>query len=220
MLLEESISEKYFSDLNQFIETEYLTKQIFPPKKDIFKALEILNPKDVRVVIIGQDPYHNSNQAHGLSFSVNKGITQPPSLKNIFKELKSDLNTDIPKHGCLDHWAKQGILLLNTVLTVEAHKPNSHKNIGWETFTDSIISNLNNKFPDIIFVLWGKYAQKKEDLISSKHTIIKSAHPSPFSANKGFFGSKPFSKINKYLRKYNKPPIDWDINDKIQDDLF
>lgn len=208
-------SKPYLINLNEFLENRKTEGAvIFPKKEDIFRALELTDFEDVKVVILGQDPYHGINQAHGLSFSVNEGIKLPPSLKNIYKELNSDLGYDIPSTGFLEPWAKQGVLMLNAVLTVEQANPNSHANKGWEEFTDTIIKTISNNKENIVFILWGAYAQKKAELIDeSKHLIIKSAHPSPFSARNGFFGSKPFSTTNQYLEEQNKKPIDWQIKD-------
>jgi uracil-DNA glycosylase len=208
-------SKPYLIDLDKFLETRKAEGAvIFPKKDDIFRSLELTDFEDVKVVILGQDPYHGPNQAHGLSFSVNEGIKLPPSLKNIYKELNTDLGYDIPTTGFLEPWAKQGVLMLNAVLTVEQANPNSHANKGWEEFTDTIIKTLSNNKENVVFILWGAYAQKKAELIDeSKHFIIKSAHPSPFSARNGFFDSKPFSTTNKYLEEKNKKPIDWQIQD-------
>ena len=182
-----------------------------------FAALNTTSLENVKVVILGQDPYHNYNQANGLSFSVKNGVTIPPSLKNIFKELQSDLGYKIPTSGNLELWAKQGVLLLNATLTVRAHKPGSHQKIGWETFTDKIISLISEKYEHIVFILWGNFAQQKVKLIDEKkHFIIKSVHPSPFSARNGFFGSKPFSKCNEYLTSVKKENIDWNLADDCQ----
>ena len=182
-----------------------------------FAALNTTSLENVKVVILGQDPYHNYNQANGLSFSVKNGVTIPPSLKNIFKELQSDLGYKIPTSGDLELWAKQGVLLLNATLTVRAHKPGSHQKIGWETFTDKIISLISEKYEHIVFILWGNFAQQKVKLIDEKkHFIIKSVHPSPFSARNGFFGSKPFSKCNEYLTSVKKENIDWNLADDCQ----
>jgi uracil-DNA glycosylase len=180
----------------------------------MFSALRLTPYENVNVLLLGQDPYHDDNQAHGLCFSVRPGIKPPPSLINIFKELRDDIGFRIPNNGYLVPWAKQGILLLNAVLTVRAHSPNSHKNHGWETFTDAIIRAVSAKESPVVFVLWGGYAQKKRNLIDiSRHTIIQSVHPSPLSARNGFFGSKPFSAINKALREANKPEINWQLPD-------
>jgi len=208
-ILEPIKCSEYFQNLWKTVKLEYASAKCFPPKNQIFRALELTPFEDVKVVIIGQDPYHNDGQANGLCFSVSENVTAPPSLKNIFIELKNDLGTErISKE--LDDWAKQGVLLLNATLTVRAHSPNSHKDLGWEKFTDFIIKEISAKKENVVFVLWGAFAQKKEELIdSSKHCIIKSAHPSPFSVHRGFFGSKPFSKINNYLTSKSEKPISW-----------
>lgn len=199
----------YYKNLWQKVEDQYNSEQCFPPKDQIFRALELTDFDDVKVVIIGQDPYHNVGQANGLCFSVTEGIKAPPSLKNIFKELESDLGILRTKTE-LDDWGRQGILLLNTTLSVKAHEPNSHKDIGWETLTDFIIQQISEHKENVVFVLWGAFAQKKTELIdSSKHFILKSPHPSPFSARKGFFGSQPFSQINDYLKVKGKSTINW-----------
>ena len=188
----------------------YKTKTIFPNKENIFNALKYTDYDNVKVVIVGQDPYHGIGEAHGLSFSVQKGVKIPPSLQNIYKELYSDLNILPKAHGDLTEWAKQGVLLLNAILTVEKDIPSSHKNIGWELFTDYIIKKLNNKSEPIVFILWGNFARSKKRFITNSiHYIIESPHPSPFSAYHGFFGSKPFSKTNDFLVKNKKEPIDW-----------
>ncbi|MDG4657692.1 uracil-DNA glycosylase [Ectobacillus antri] len=209
-LLEEEFQKTYYKELREFLKEEYATQTIYPPAQDIFNALHYTSYSDTLVVILGQDPYHGPNQAQGLSFSVNEGIKQPPSLKNIFKELHSDIGCPIPNHGSLVKWTKQGVLLLNTVLTVRQGEPNSHKGKGWEVFTDRIIELLNEREKPVVFVLWGKHAQAKIPLIT-RHPIIESAHPSPFAANKGFFGSKPFSRINEHLVRIGEKPIDWCI---------
>lgn len=213
--LKDEFSKPYLIELDSFLEKRLADNAIiFPKKEDIFRSLELTDFNNVKIVILGQDPYHGDNQAHGLSFSVQNGIKTPPSLKNIYKELQSDLGYSIPTTGFLEPWAKQGVLMLNAVLTVEKASPNSHAKKGWETFTDTIISTLSNKHKNIVFILWGAYAQKKESIIDeSKHLIIKSAHPSPFSARNGFFESKPFSKSNIYLNKHNKKEINWEIED-------
>lgn len=199
----------YFQDLWENVKARYATEKCFPPKKQIFRALELTPFDDVKVVIIGQDPYHNDFQANGLCFSVSENVTAPPSLKNIFTELKDDLGIERTKKE-LDDWAKQGVLLLNATLTVKAHEPNSHKDLGWERFTNFIIAEISERKENVVFVLWGAFAQKKEELIdSSQHFIIKSAHPSPFSVYRGFYGSKPFSAINDYLKSKNLKPISW-----------
>lgn len=211
-LLKDEFSKDYYLSLREFLKNEYTTKIIYPDKYDIFNALDYTSYKDVKVVILGQDPYHGPNQAHGLSFSVSPGVKIPPSLLNIYKELNSDLGCYIPNNGYLKKWADQGVLLLNTSLTVRAGEANSHKNKGWEIFTDKIISLINEKTDPVVFLLWGNNAINKKKLITNKqHLILSSAHPSPLSASRGFFGSKPFSKINKFLISVNKAPIDWQI---------
>lgn len=211
-LLEDEFSKDYYQTLRQFLIEEYKTKKIYPDKYDIFNALHFTPYKDIKVVILGQDPYHGPGQAHGLSFSVNPGVKTPPSLLNIYKELNSDLGCYIPNNGYLKKWADQGVLLLNTSLTVRAGEANSHKNIGWQVFTDKIISLVNEKDDPVVFLLWGNNAIKKKELITNKrHLILTSVHPSPLSASRGFFGSKPFSKINNFLISVNKDPIDWQI---------
>lgn len=210
--LEEEFQKPYYLQLRQFLIEEYKTKTIYPEKNDIFNALHYTPYRETKVVILGQDPYHGPGQAHGLSFSVKPGINPPPSLQNIFKELREDMGCFMPNNGYLLKWAQQGVLMLNTVLTVRAGQANSHKGMGWEIFTDRVISILNEREKPIVFILWGKNAQEKKDLInSSKHYIIESAHPSPFAANKGFFGSKPFSRINKFLSEQGDKEIDWQI---------
>lgn len=213
-VLAEEFEKPYFSKLQNFLLAERQSYTIYPPEEQIFSAFELTPYENVNVFLLGQDPYHDQNQAHGLCFSVQPGIKPPPSLINIFKELKDDVGFEIPNHGYLVSWAKQGILMLNAVLTVRAHTPNSHKNQGWETFTDAVISKVNQKEDPVVFVLWGGYAQKKLKLIdTTRHTVIQSAHPSPLSARNGFFGSKPFSAINSALRSFGKPEIDWQIPD-------
>lgn len=211
-LLEDEFKKDYYLNLRKFLINEYKTKTIYPDMYDIFNALHYTQYKNVKVVILGQDPYHGPNQAHGLSFSVKPGIPAPPSLMNIYKELNSDLGCYLPNNGYLKKWSDQGVMLLNTVLTVRAGEANSHKSIGWEYFTDKIISLLNYREDPIVFILWGSNAQSKLSIINnSKHYIIKSPHPSPLSAHRGFFGSKPFSKTNKFLISIGKEPIDWQI---------
>lgn len=211
-LLENEMQKDYYQRLRKFLIQEYKTKTIYPDMHDIFNALHLTAYKDVKVVILGQDPYHGPNQAHGLSFSVKPGVKIPPSLMNIYKELHDDLGCYIPNHGNLTKWAKQGVLLLNTSLTVRAGEPNSHSNIGWEIFTDHIIKLLNERKDPIVFILWGNNAIKKKELITNPwHYIITSPHPSPYSANRGFFGSRPFSKTNEFLKSIGKEPIDWQI---------
>ncbi|MFP3597361.1 uracil-DNA glycosylase [Chryseobacterium sp. SIMBA_029] len=202
-------STEYFTSLWEKVKHEYTATKVFPPKNQIFRALEITPFDDIEVVIIGQDPYHNDFQANGLCFSVSEQVTAPPSLKNIFIELKDDVGV-VRTSKELDDWGKQGVLLLNATLTVRAHTPNSHKDLGWETFTNFIIKEISDKKENVVFVLWGAFAQKKAEFIDpAKHFIIKSAHPSPFSVYRGFFGSKPFSKINEYLISKGKKPISW-----------
>ena len=208
----DEFSMPYYLKLREILAKEYQRKTIYPDMHDIFNALHYTAYGDVKVVILGQDPYHGPNQAHGLSFSVKHGINQPPSLQNIFKELNEDLGLYIPNNGNLTKWAKQGVLLLNTVLTVRTNEPNSHKGIGWEKFTDTVISTLNQREKPVVFILWGKHAQEKIKLITSnRHYIIESPHPSPFSAHRGFFGSKPFSTANRYLKEIGRDQIDWQI---------
>jgi uracil-DNA glycosylase len=205
-----------FKKFYHIVEEEYQNNTIFPPKDYIFNALKLTPYKDVKVVIVGQDPYHGVGEAHGLSFSVQKGIKVPPSLQNIYKELESDLGITPPNNGDLTAWAKQGVLLLNAVLTVEKDKPASHRKLGWERLTDYIIKTLNNKNEPVVFILWGNFAKEKASLITNpKHLVLTSPHPSPFSARYGFFGSKPFSKTNDFLIQNNIKPINWDL--KIRD---
>ena len=210
MLLEE-FNKDYMQELKSFLLARYLAgKTIYPKKSQIFNALNTTSFESVKVVLLGQDPYHGPFQAHGLSFSVNKGIALPPSLKNIFQELKDDLGIENSQHGDLSTWAKQGVFLLNSTLTVERGKPGSHQNRGWERFTDVIIQKLNDEKNHLVFLLWGSYAARKGQFIDrSKHLVIATPHPSPFSAHRGFFGSRPFSKINSYLEQHHQKPIDW-----------
>jgi uracil-DNA glycosylase len=204
----------YWKPLQQFVRDERKKYTVFPPDKDVFAALHLTPYEKVSVLILGQDPYHDNGQAHGLCFSVQPGIAIPPSLLNIYKELRDDLGCTVPNNGCLTSWAEQGVLLLNAVLTVRAHQANSHQGKGWENFTDAIIRAVNDKPDRVVFVLWGAYARKKAPLIdTTRHVIIQSAHPSPLSASNGFFGSRPFSKINAALREAGKPEIDWQILD-------
>lgn len=210
--LNQELKKPYYLELRKFLVDEYKTRQIFPDMYDIFNALHYTNYHDTKVVILGQDPYHGDGQAHGLSFSVKPGVKAPPSLVNIFKELKEDLGCEIPNNGCLKPWTQQGVLLLNTVLTVRAHQANSHRNMGWEKFTDRIIEILNEREKPIAFVLWGAPARKKKKMITNpKHFIVESAHPSPLSAFNGFFGSRPFSKVNAFLENVGEKPINWQI---------
>ena len=212
VLAEDFSSENYLA-LREFLKTEYSTKTIYPPMYDIFNALKLTPPEKVKAVILGQDPYHNEGQAMGLSFSVPDGIKLPPSLVNIYKEMNSDLGIPPINRGNLTKWANEGVLLLNTVLTVRAGFANSHAKKGWEVLTDSIIKKLSDSYSGIAFILWGGNARSKKPLIDvSKHFIVESAHPSPLSAYNGFFGSKPFSKVNNYLLSINKQPIDWNLD--------
>lgn len=211
-LLDTELQKEYYQNLSSFIINEYNTKTVFPPFDTIYRAFDLIEPEDVKVVIIGQDPYHGRDQANGLAFSVHRGCKIPPSLRNIYKELQDDIGCEIPDHGNLENWAREGVLLINSVLTVLESQANSHKEKGWEIFTDHVISTLSKNYTHIVFVLWGKPSQKKSVLIdASKHLIIKSAHPSPLSAFRGFFGSKPFSQSNEYLKQYCRGSIDWCI---------
>ena len=210
--LKQEFNKDYFKELLSFVKKEYHEKTIYPKQNEVFNAFRYTDFDNVKVVILGQDPYHGPNQAEGLSFSVSNEVLKPPPLQNIFKELESDLKIPFPEHNSLKPWAKQGVLLLNAVLTVEEHKPTSHKDKGWEQFTDAVIQILNKKEEPIVFILWGSYARSKKTFITNpKHLIIESAHPSPFSARNGFFGSKPFSRTNDFLRKNHRKEIDWRI---------
>ncbi len=207
--------KEYYKKIESFLDEEYQLKTIYPQRNDILNCFEYTPLDKIKVVILGQDPYHQPNQAHGLSFSVKYGVKVPPSLNNIYKELYNDLGYTAISHGNLESWAKQGVLLLNNVLTVEYNKPNSHKDIGWESFTDEVFRVLNNQDQPIVFILWGKHAAKKKVLLNNpKHLIIQGCHPSPLSAYHGFFGSKPFSKTNEYLVNNNVEPINWQIEDE------
>jgi uracil-DNA glycosylase len=209
-VLGEELSQPYFRDLAAFVGAERQKHAVFPAEEDVYNALRYTPFNNVNVLLLGQDPYHDIGQAHGLCFSVRAGCKPPPSLANIFKELQSDLGIAVPKEGCLTRWAEQGVLMLNSVLTVRAHEPNSHRGRGWERFTDTIISKVSGGRENVVFVLWGGWAQKKIPLIDAKrHTIIKSAHPSPLSARNGFFASRPFSRINAALIASGKREIDW-----------
>jgi uracil-DNA glycosylase len=211
-LLADEFEKPYYRQLRQFLKAEYQSRTVYPDMYDIFNALHLTPYRETKVVILGQDPYHGPGQAHGLSFSVKPGVTPPPSLQNIFKELQSDLGCAIPDHGYLVSWAKQGVLLLNTVLTVRAGSPNSHKGMGWEQFTDRVIAVLNERETPMVFILWGRHAQEKASFIDTrKHCVIQSPHPSPFSANRGFFGSRPFSRANRFLREQGLGEIDWQL---------
>lgn len=211
-LLTEEVNKEYFKELINYVNNEYKQKTIYPKKTEVFNAFKYTDYNNVKVVILGQDPYHGPNQAEGLSFSVSNEVLKPPSLKNIFKELESDLGIPFPEHNSLKPWAKEGVLLLNAVLTVEEHKPASHANKGWETFTDEIIKILNKKEDPVVFILWGNYAREKKKYITNPiHYIIESSHPSPFSARNGFFGSKPFSKTNEFLKSKGLKEINWNV---------
>lgn len=212
-VLEGEFDKEYYLKLREFLKEEYRTKVIYPDMHNIFNSLKLTSYDDVKVVILGQDPYHGKGQAHGLAFSVQKGVPKPPSLLNIFKELKDDLGYPIPIHGNLESWARQGVLLLNTVLTVREGQANSHQGKGWEIFTDTVIGHLSKREDPVIFLLWGAPAGKKEALIDERHRVLKSVHPSPLSAHRGFFGSRPFSRSNDILRDMGKEPIDWRIRD-------
>ncbi|MCB0319460.1 MAG: uracil-DNA glycosylase [Bdellovibrionales bacterium] len=203
----------YFQEVLHFVERERAKgKQIFPKNSEVFQALTLTPLHEVKVVILGQDPYHGPGQAHGLCFSVKQGVQKPPSLENIFKELESDLGLQKPKHGNLENWAQQGVLLLNAVLTVEAGKPGSHANRGWEQFTDRVVSELNEQCYGLVFLLWGSYAQKKGSIINrTRHVVLQAPHPSPLSAHRGFFGCRHFSKTNDALRKFGKKEIHWEL---------
>ncbi len=208
--LAQQFEKDYFVKLVQFVKDEYQSTKVYPSGQYIFKAFNHCSFDEVKVVIIGQDPYHGKGQANGLCFSVNDGVNTPPSLVNIFKEIKSDLGKEIPSTGNLERWAAQGVLLLNATLTVRANSPGSHQNKGWEELTDEVIKVLSEEKENLVFLLWGAYAQRKGEIIDrSKHLVLTSAHPSPFSANRGFFGNQHFSKTNQYLREHNLPEINW-----------
>lgn len=203
-------AKPYFADLSKTIKQSYLSEAVYPPPQLIFNAFNLCPFTQVRVVILGQDPYHGAGQAHGLSFSVPDGVKNPPSLHNIYKELACDLGVPLRTSGNLEAWAKQGVLLLNATLTVLPGQPGSHQGLGWETFTDAVIKTVSDQKKHVVFILWGKYAEAKKTLIDeSRHLIIVSPHPSPFSAHTGFFGSRPFSRTNKYLLSHGQAPIDW-----------
>ena len=210
--LQGEYSKPYYQDLYQFVNKEYQTQTVFPPGKDIFNAFHLTPLHEVKVVILGQDPYHGDGQAHGLCFSVNQGVAIPPSLVNIYKELQTDLGCSIPSHGNLTYWAQQGVLLLNTVLTVRAHQPYSHRGHGWEQFTDAAIMALNKEDRPVVFMLWGRPAREKIKLLDNpRHLILEAPHPSPYSASSGFFGCRHFSKCNDFLVANHVTPIDWQI---------
>lgn len=213
--LKDEFKKPYYAKLHKKVLEEYHTHLIFPPADDIFNAFHLTPLKNVKVVILGQDPYHNVNQAHGLCFSVKPEVEIPPSLVNIYKELHDDLGCEIANHGYLTKWAKQGVLMLNTVLTVRAHQANSHRGIGWEEFTDAALRAVNAQDRPIVYILWGKPAQAKKSMLTNpKHLILEAPHPSPLSAYRGFFGSKPFSKTNEFLKAHGVEPIDWQIESR------
>lgn len=211
-VLSSEFKKDYYAKLFEFVKAEYSRYQIFPPSEDIFNAFHFTDYDKVKVVILGQDPYHNDGQAHGLCFSVKPGVDAPPSLVNIYQELRDDLGCYIPNNGYLEKWARQGVLMLNTVLTVRAHEANSHRGKGWEQFTDAAIAALNKQDNPIVFILWGRPAQMKKSMLNNpNHLILEAPHPSPLSAYRGFFGSKPFSKTNAFLTSKGLEPIDWQI---------
>ena len=211
-LLKQEFGKPYWKELQRYVYEERKQFKVFPENEEVFTAFHLTSFSDVKVLILGQDPYHGDGQAHGLSFSVKEGIAVPPSLRNIYKELKSDLGIDIPKHGNLGAWALQGVLLLNATLTVRAHQAGSHQGKGWETFTDQVIRQVNQKKEKTVFILWGAFARKKKDLIDlSQHHVIESSHPSPLSAHRGFFGSRPFSEANRVLMGAGREPVNWEL---------
>ena len=213
-------TKPYYSDLMKFVDAEYAAGEVFPPREKIFRSLELTPIDSVKCVILGQDPYHDVGQAHGLAFSVNPGVKIPPSLANIYKELQDELGTYIPDNGFLEKWAKQGVLLLNTVLTVRAHEANSHKGKGWEKFTDAVISEVNKLDTPVVYMLWGKPAQSKKKLLDNpRHLVLETVHPSPLSVYRGFWGCGPFAKCNEFLEANGETPIDWQI-ENIQGSLF
>ncbi len=208
----EEFKKPYYKELYEFVKEEYSTTTVYPPADDIFNALHLTPLKEVKVLVLGQDPYHGAHQAHGLSFSVLPGQRIPPSLRNIYQELHDDLGCEIPNNGYLEKWAKQGVLMLNTVLTVRAHKPNSHQGKGWEHFTDAIIEAVNRQDRPVVYLLWGRPAQKKSSMLNNpKHLVLKAPHPSPYSADTGFFGCRHFSQANEFLQSHGISPIDWQI---------
>lgn len=211
-ILQEETQKPYFQELRYKLAEEYKEHTVYPPRDQLFSALQLTPCSKTRVVILGQDPYHGPGQAHGLSFSVKPGVRIPPSLRNIYAELHADTGLPVPNHGSLLHWAEEGVLMLNAVLTVRAGEPNSHKGLGWETFTDAIMEKLNERTEPMVFILWGSYAQQKGSCIDrSRHLVIQSPHPSPFSAHRGFLGSRPFSQANEYLESHGLKGIDWSI---------
>ena len=208
--LKGEFKKPYYRELFDTVIKEYQTRKVFPPAQDIFNAYHMTPLREVKVVILGQDPYHGEGQAHGLCFSVQEGVKPPPSLENIYKELQDDLDYEIPPHGCLTSWATQGVFLLNTVLTVRAHQANSHRDIGWERFTDATIEVLNKQKRPLVFILWGTPARRKKSMLNNPlHLVLEAPHPSPLSAHRGFFGSKPFSQTNHFLAKHGIPTIMW-----------
>jgi uracil-DNA glycosylase len=210
-LLSEQFEQPYWEELQRFVQTERLHDQVFPAHDEVFRALRLTPHADVRAVILGQDPYHGPGQAHGLSFSVRPGVAVPPSLRNIYKELHDDMGIEHPGHGNLEAWARSGVLLLNSVLTVRAHDAGSHRKQGWEILTDRIIEVVSEKSDPVVFILWGNFARSKASLIASHHHVIESPHPSPLSASRGFFGTKPFSRANDALVESRREPIDWSL---------
>ena len=211
-LLKQEFGKPYWKELQRYVYEERKQFKVFPENEEVFTAFHLTSFSDVKVLILGQDPYHGDGQAHGLSFSVKEGIAVPPSLRNIYKELKSDLGIDIPNHGNLGAWALQGVLLLNATLTVRAHQAGSHQGKGWETFTDQVIQQVNQKKEKTVFILWGAFARKKKDLIDlNQHHVIESSHPSPLSAHRGFFGSRPFSEANRVLMGSGREPVNWEL---------
>ncbi|MDF2962234.1 MAG: uracil-DNA glycosylase [Paenibacillus sp.] len=212
-LLAPEFEKPYYAELRQFLKEEFRTQTIYPNMHDIFSALHLTSYSGTKIVILGQDPYHGAGQAHGLSFSVKPGVPAPPSLQNMFKELRDDLGCPVPNHGYLVDWAEQGVLLLNTVLTVREGMPNSHKGKGWERFTDRVIHHLNEREQPVVFILWGSHAGQKIELITNKrHHILRSVHPSPLSAHRGFFGSKPYSQANAFLRSIGSTEVNWQLS--------
>ena len=211
-LLRQEFAEQYWAELQGFVQQEHKLGAVYPPEEDVYAALHLTPYADVKVLILGQDPYHGEGQAHGLCFSVRRGVAVPPSLQNIYKEMQSDIGLAPPSHGNLESWAGQGVLLLNAVLTVRASQAGSHRNRGWETFTDQVIRMVNNKKERVVFILWGAFAQKKKPLIdSNRHYVIETPHPSPLSAHRGFFGSRPFSRANTALLEAGRSGIDWGL---------
>ena len=213
-LLRDEFEKPYWSTLQEFVRTERQHHMVYPPHADVFAAIHLTPYAETRVMILGQDPYHGANQAHGLCFSVRRGVPVPPSLSNIHKELATDLGVPTPGHGNLEHWARQGVLLLNTTLTVRAGTAGSHQGKGWETFTDQVIRVVNHKIDPVVFILWGSFARKKKALVDvGRHVVLESAHPSPLSAHNGFFGSRPFSRANDALIARGRQPVDWRLPD-------